>query len=38
VGASRPEQVEVNASASGITLSEDTLRAVDAALGNVVVR
>jgi aryl-alcohol dehydrogenase-like predicted oxidoreductase len=38
VGASRPEQVEANASASGITLSEDTLRAADEALGDVVVR
>jgi aryl-alcohol dehydrogenase-like predicted oxidoreductase len=38
VGASRPEQVETNASASGITLSEDTLRAADEALGDVVVR
>jgi aryl-alcohol dehydrogenase-like predicted oxidoreductase len=38
VGASRPEQVEANASASGITLSEETLRAADEALGDVVVR
>jgi aryl-alcohol dehydrogenase-like predicted oxidoreductase len=38
VGASRPEQVEANASASGITLSEDTLRAADEALADVVVR
>jgi aryl-alcohol dehydrogenase-like predicted oxidoreductase len=36
VGASRPEQVEQNASAAGITLSEDTLRAVDEAFGEVV--
>ena len=34
VGASRPEQVEANASASGIELSGDTLSAVDAALGS----
>jgi aryl-alcohol dehydrogenase-like predicted oxidoreductase len=33
VGASRPEQVHANASASGIVLSEDTLAAVDEALG-----
>jgi 1-deoxyxylulose-5-phosphate synthase len=38
VGASRPEQVHANASASGIVLSEDTLAAIDAALGDVVVR
>jgi aryl-alcohol dehydrogenase-like predicted oxidoreductase len=38
VGASRPEQVHANASASGITLSADTLVAIDAALGDVVVR
>jgi aryl-alcohol dehydrogenase-like predicted oxidoreductase len=38
VGASRPEQVHANASASGIELSADTLAAVDAALGAVVVR
>jgi aryl-alcohol dehydrogenase-like predicted oxidoreductase len=36
VGASRPEQVEANASASGIELSEDTLRAVDEAVSGVV--
>jgi 1-deoxyxylulose-5-phosphate synthase len=36
VGASRPEQVHANASASGITLSPDTLAAVDEALGAVV--
>jgi aryl-alcohol dehydrogenase-like predicted oxidoreductase len=35
VGASRPEQVRANASASGIVLSDDT---IDAALGDVVVR
>jgi aryl-alcohol dehydrogenase-like predicted oxidoreductase len=38
VGASRPEQVHANASASGITLSAETLAAVDEALGDVVVR
>ncbi len=38
VGASRPEQVHANASASGIVLSEDTLAAVDEALGHAVVR
>ena len=38
VGASRPEQVHANASASGIALSADTLAAVDDAIGDVVVR
>jgi 1-deoxyxylulose-5-phosphate synthase len=38
VGASRPEQVRANASASGITLDASTLAAVDEALGAVVVR
>jgi 1-deoxyxylulose-5-phosphate synthase len=38
VGASRPEQVHANASASGLELSADTLAAVDEALGDVVVR
>jgi aryl-alcohol dehydrogenase-like predicted oxidoreductase len=38
VGASRPEQVHANASASGILLSQDTLAAIDEALGEVVVR
>ncbi len=38
VGASRPEQVRANASASGITLDAQTLAAVDQALGAVVVR
>lgn len=38
VGASRPEQVHANASASGITLDEQTLAAIDAALGDVIVR
>jgi aryl-alcohol dehydrogenase-like predicted oxidoreductase len=35
-GASRPEQVEQNAGASGITLDDDVLRAVDQALGDAV--
>jgi len=34
IGASRPEQVHANASASGIVLSADTLAAVDEALGD----
>jgi aryl-alcohol dehydrogenase-like predicted oxidoreductase len=38
VGASRPEQVHANASASGVTLSPDVLAAVDDALGEVAVR
>jgi 1-deoxyxylulose-5-phosphate synthase len=38
VGASRPEQVRANASASGVTLDAQTLAAVDEALGDVVVR
>jgi len=38
VGASRPEQVRANASASGIELDEQTLAAIDAALGDVVLR
>jgi 1-deoxyxylulose-5-phosphate synthase len=38
VGASRPEQVRANASASGISLSEDTLAAADEALADVLVR
>jgi len=35
-GASRPEQVEENAAASGIELDEETLRAIDDAVGSVV--
>jgi aryl-alcohol dehydrogenase-like predicted oxidoreductase len=35
VGASRPEQVHDNAAASGVRLSEDTLVAIDEALGDV---
>jgi aryl-alcohol dehydrogenase-like predicted oxidoreductase len=38
VGASRPEQVRANAAASGIVLSDDTLAAIDEALGDAVVR
>jgi aryl-alcohol dehydrogenase-like predicted oxidoreductase len=38
VGASRPDQVEANASAAGITLSADTLAAIDDALADVIVR
>lgn len=38
VGASRPEQVYANASASGIALDAVTLAAIDDALGDVVVR
>jgi aryl-alcohol dehydrogenase-like predicted oxidoreductase len=38
VGASRPEQVYANAAASGVELDADTLAAIDAALGDVVVR
>jgi aryl-alcohol dehydrogenase-like predicted oxidoreductase len=38
VGASRPQQVHDNASASGVVLSAETLAAVDAALGDGVVR
>jgi aryl-alcohol dehydrogenase-like predicted oxidoreductase len=34
VGATRPEQVHANAAASGIELSDDTLAAVDDALGD----
>ena len=35
VGATRPEQVQGNAAASGVTLSADTLQAIDEALGDV---
>jgi aryl-alcohol dehydrogenase-like predicted oxidoreductase len=38
VGATRPEQVHANASASGVALSADTLTAVEDALGEVAVR
>ena len=36
VGASRPSQVEDNVAASGVVLDDDTLRAIDDALGEVV--
>jgi aryl-alcohol dehydrogenase-like predicted oxidoreductase len=35
IGASRPEQVHDNAGAAGVTLSPDTLAAIDEALGDV---
>jgi aryl-alcohol dehydrogenase-like predicted oxidoreductase len=38
VGASRPEQVHANASASSIALDAQTLDAIDAALGEIMVR
>src|SRR5690606_38365167 len=38
IGATRPEQVADNVKASGVTLDEDTMRAIDAALGDVVFR
>jgi aryl-alcohol dehydrogenase-like predicted oxidoreductase len=38
IGASRPEQVHANAKASGIELSQDTLVAIDEALGDAPVR
>ncbi|MFL5847094.1 MAG: aldo/keto reductase family protein [Solirubrobacteraceae bacterium] len=38
VGASRPEQVHANVAASGITLDQDVLDAIDEALGDHVVR
>jgi 1-deoxyxylulose-5-phosphate synthase len=38
VGASRPEQVHANVAAVGVSLDADTLAAIDAALGDVVVR
>ncbi|WP_433089306.1 hypothetical protein ACQP1P_23005 [Dactylosporangium sp. CA-052675] len=34
-GASRPEQVHANAAAAGVSLSDDVLAAMDAALGDV---
>ena len=38
IGASRPEQVAENVKASGVELSAEIMDAVDAALGDVVVR
>jgi aryl-alcohol dehydrogenase-like predicted oxidoreductase len=37
IGASRPEQVQANAAASGVELSADTLAAIDAALEGVAI-
>jgi aryl-alcohol dehydrogenase-like predicted oxidoreductase len=37
IGASRPEQVRENVAAAGVTLSDDTLRAIDDALRTVAV-
>jgi aryl-alcohol dehydrogenase-like predicted oxidoreductase len=38
IGATRPEQVRDNVKASGVRLDEDTLRAIDETLGDVVFR
>jgi aryl-alcohol dehydrogenase-like predicted oxidoreductase len=38
IGATRPEQVFDNAAASGIELSEETLAAIDEAVGAVAIR
>lgn len=38
IGATRPEQIADNVKASGVTLDEDTMREIDEALGEVVVR
>jgi aryl-alcohol dehydrogenase-like predicted oxidoreductase len=38
VGASRPEQLDDNAAASGVALSEETLAEVDVAVAGVVVQ
>ncbi len=38
IGATRPEQITDNVKASGVRLDEDTLHAIDEALGEVVVR
>ncbi len=38
IGASRPEQVHANVAASGIELSDDTLTAIDEALGHIAIR
>ncbi len=38
VGATRPEQLEQNAAASGVELSDDALEAIDEALGDLPVR
>jgi aryl-alcohol dehydrogenase-like predicted oxidoreductase len=36
IGASRPSQVEDNVAASGVVLDDDTLRAIDDALGDAI--
>jgi len=38
IGASRPEQVTENAKASGVRLDDDTVAAIDEALGDLVIR
>ena len=38
IGATRPEQIADNVKASGVTLDEATMAAIDAALGDVVFR
>lgn len=38
IGATRPDQIQHNVKASGVTLDEDTLHAIDDVLGAVVVR
>jgi len=38
VEASRPEQVRANAASSGVRLGDETLEAIDAALGDVPIR
>ena len=38
IGATRPEQVHENAAAAGVELSDDTLAAIDEAVGAVVIR
>jgi aryl-alcohol dehydrogenase-like predicted oxidoreductase len=38
VGATRPEQVHENAAAASVTLSDDTLAAIDDAIGAVAIR
>ena len=38
IGATRPEQIADNVKASGVSLDEDTMREIDEALGEVVVR
>src|SRR5579875_1184673 len=38
IGASRPEQIEDNVKAAGVTIPEDAMKAIDDALGDVVTR